>query len=164
MGSLKCFYVACYPRVDDRDVVVERIALTAAETGQQFKLGSLVAWSLFTWYIMSDDVVTRCWRLNSLPRGLAASSPPWIYMAFMNTHKENRRGGGGWRARAGDRALCVKESHYSVMDCTCHIVSALFIPPKLCPRPSPAFPYPSEIYHVRAGSTWGMALRAPDRC
>lgn len=74
--------------------------------------------------------------------------------------------GGGWggRGRAGERARCVKESHYSVMDCTCHTVSALFIPPKRRPCPLGAFPYPSEIYQVRAGGTWGTTLRAPGCC
>lgn len=38
--------------------------------------------------------------------------------------------GGGGRGRAGERAPCVKESHYSVMDCICHTVRALFITPK----------------------------------
>lgn len=56
----------------------------------------------------------------------------------------------------------MEESHYSVMDCTCHMVSALFISPKHYPRPLSAFPYPSEIYHVKALATKGMAARALD--
>lgn len=35
--------------------------------------------------------VTRRKRLNALPGALAASSALWIYMAFMNTHKENKK-------------------------------------------------------------------------
>lgn len=56
----------------------------------------------------------------------------------------------------------MEESHYSVMDCTCQAVSALFILPK--PRPLSAFPYPSEIYHVKAHATRGMVVRALGRC
>lgn len=145
--------------IEDWDVVMERVALTPAETGRHFKLGSLVVWDLFTWYIISDDAVTRHQQLNGLPGGLAASSAPWIYMMFMNAPKENRRGGG--ESGGAEEAIW---SHYSVMDCMCHTVSALFIPSKLRPRPPRTFPYPSEIYHVRAGGTWGTALRAPDRC
>lgn len=78
----------------------------------------------------------------------------------MNAHKENKK----WRGRAGRRAPRVEESHYSVMDCTCHTVSALFILPKHQPRPLSAFPYPSEIYHVKAPTTRGMAVRALDCC
>lgn len=78
--------------------------------------------------------------------------------------KQKGGGRGVCRGRAGGKPPRVKEAHYSVMDCTCHTVSALFIPPKRCPRPRRAFPYPSEIYQVRAGGTWGAALRAPDRC
>lgn len=55
---------------------MERVALTPAETGRHFKLGSLVVWDLFTWYIISDDAVTRHQQLNGLPGGLAASSAP----------------------------------------------------------------------------------------
>lgn len=52
------------------------------------------------------------------------------------------------------------ESHYSVMDCTCQAISALFIPLKNKPRPPSAFPYPSEIYHTKALVTKGMVVRA----
>lgn len=58
------------------------------------------------------------------------------------------------------RAPSVEESHYSVMDCTCQAVSALFILPKHEPQPLSTFPYPSEIYHVKAHATRGMAVRA----
>lgn len=73
-------------------------------------------------------------------------------MAFANTRKENKKSGEG---EAAD-----EESHYSVMDCTCQAVSALFILLKHWPRPLSAFPYPSEIYHVKARTTGGMAVRA----
>lgn len=58
----------------------------------------------------------------------------------------------------------VAESHYSVMDCTCQRVSVLFILPKHYPRPLSAFPYSSEIYHVKAHATRGMAVRALGCC
>lgn len=38
--------------------------------------------------------------LNAFPRALATSSALWLYMAFMNTHKENKK----WRGRAGEES------------------------------------------------------------
>lgn len=104
-------------------------------------------------------------RLNAFPRALATSSALWLYTAFMNTHEENKkvqRGVGG--VVAEERAPSVEESHYSVIDCTCQGVSALFILPKHQPRPLSPFPYLSEIYHVKAPATRGTAVRALGCC
>lgn len=70
-------------------------------------------------------------------------------MPLMN----DRKGTTATRAGEGCSAPLAEESHYSVMDCTCRAVSALFILPEHWPPPLSPFPYPSEIYHVRARAT-----------
>lgn len=95
-------------------------AFHLTEGGQSFQQGSLAVWRTFAQYMLLHDSET----IKRFP-----SSTCHIFCS-LNLHGVYEHSQGKQKVERGRELLCVEESHYSVMDCTCQTVSALFILPK----------------------------------